>query len=82
MSKTVVFIIALPFYSDYRLVIADIRTLCTKVGRFIKKNTLNANHLKQPEVLNVFLANTVTKLETIDLFPPITPILMKNFSLT
>jgi len=72
MSKTVVYN-SFDFESDHRLVIADIRTLCTKVGRFIKrtktpkKNTLNVNCLKQPEVLNVFIANTVSKLETIDL---------------
>ena len=61
------------FDSDHRLVIADIHTPSTKVGRNIKrkvvpkKKILNLKCLKQTEIQDRFISTTVTKLENIDL---------------
>ena len=61
------------FDSDHRLVIADISTPCTKLGRYVKrtvntkKKFLNMNCLKQPEICERFVNKVSEKLESIDL---------------
>ena len=59
--------------SDYRLVIADICTPCTKVARYVKqavistKKYVNASYVIQPDISERFVNATFEKLENLDL---------------
>ena len=60
------------FDSDYRLVIVDICSPCTKVARYVKRGAIstkkhvNLNCLKQPNISEWFVNTTLEKLENLD----------------
>uniref|UniRef100_A0A7M5XFT5 Endonuclease/exonuclease/phosphatase domain-containing protein n=1 Tax=Clytia hemisphaerica TaxID=252671 RepID=A0A7M5XFT5_9CNID len=73
------------FDSDHRLLIADICTPSSKIGRYISRNRtpksikLNLKCLQDTQIYNAFLENTVTKLEQIDLLQNNNSIINESF---